>query len=180
MPSTYKLHSESGSHGNFLPKKKRSSLARQHSQLSSAAQRVTQGPVKCHRPSHVQGDAVTTRVQVRPGSTAAWMCSCGMVSRQDGIRGGQSTDRRTTQRGGTRAWGAVVHHWWPLKPEPKWPRWSVGSTGTSGLRAGQRQRPAGGLGSAPLQLLQPEPALFFTQAGWGSSLAPSFSPSRFS
>lgn len=141
MPSTSKLHTQSGSHCSFLPKKKRSSFAWQHSQVSPAAQGITQGSRKCHRPSHMQGEAVFTRVQMRPGSTAAWMCSFGVLSCQEGIRGGQSSDGRGWNQGSGNGAGLVASKQSPNEPGVCRKPWNLG--------AEEQQCPAGGLGSAP-------------------------------
>lgn len=138
------------------------------------------GACKVSQPSHGQGEAVVTPAQMRPGSTAAWICRDVFVPGWH--QRWPETDGKTPQWGGTRVWAAVgmEQGWWLQTRAKMSPRWVVGGTGTSGLRAGEWvQCPAGGLGSAPPQLLQPEPPPFFRQAGWGRSLTHSISPSRF-
>lgn len=89
---------------------------------------------KMSQPSQVQGEAVVTPVQTRPGPTAAWMCRDALVPGRHQRRA--ETDGRSPQQGG-QGWAAVgTGQGWCLQPEPKEPQVLAGGTGTLGLRAG--------------------------------------------
>lgn len=74
-------------------------MAAQPGLLSS--QMENPGAHKMSQPSQVQGEAVVTPVQTRPGLTAAWMCRDAFVPGQHQRRA--ETDGRSPQQGGTRA-----------------------------------------------------------------------------
>lgn len=93
------------------------------------------GAHKMSQPSQVQGEAVVTPVQTRPGLTAAWMCRDAFVPGQHQRRA--ETDGRSPQQGGTRAglqweWGRAG----ASNQSQMSPRRLAGGTGTLGLRAG--------------------------------------------
>lgn len=166
VPSAWNLHTESGSGGNFLPRRKRP-LAWQHSQVSSAAQGITQGPVKCH--------SLTCTMWGCYHSSTGEPClhTCLDVQLWDAFVPGwhqrrPETDGSTTQWGGTRVWAAegMRQGWWP-QTRGRMSQVLAGSTGTWWLRAGVSS-PAAAAARAS-SLLQPGAAHSppaFLQAGF--------------